>query len=98
MPYVRFMMFLAIGLSGVCMVMKTLLDTLFADWDVVSDLKYVFHAPAFFRRSFSLFEDHHSEREPQKLATRMDRRERPGVQSSQTKPEPPAEREALLLS
>ena len=45
MLYIRFVMCLAIGLMGVSMVLMRLLDTLFADWDVVADIKEAVDKP-----------------------------------------------------
>jgi hypothetical protein len=46
--YVKFMFTLSVGLVGVGMVLKTLLETLFAEWDVVRDMRrawnYAFHS------------------------------------------------------
>lgn len=39
-PYFRFVGCLAAGLAGLCMTLRVLLDTLFADWDVVEDVRY----------------------------------------------------------
>lgn len=39
MLYIRFIIFLAIGLFGVAMLLKTLLDALFVDWDVTGDMR-----------------------------------------------------------
>ncbi|MFC1679508.1 hypothetical protein ACFL2T_04795 [Elusimicrobiota bacterium] len=39
MLYFRFILCLAIGLLGVALLMKTLLDSLFVDWDVTGDVK-----------------------------------------------------------
>ena len=76
MAYMRFMICLAIGLTGVCMVLKTLLDTLFADWDVISDFQMVAHKPSFHHHSAKLLEDEIVDKDAPKLATRMDPRKR----------------------
>lgn len=42
--YLKFMFTLTIGLVGMGIVLKTLLDTLFHEWDVVRDIQRVWHA------------------------------------------------------
>ncbi len=42
--YIKFMFTLTVGLMGVGMVLKTLLDTLLHDWDVVREIKAGWHA------------------------------------------------------
>ena len=37
--YIRFMVALAVGLCGLAIVLKTVIDTLFTDWDAVADLR-----------------------------------------------------------
>ncbi|MDE2293389.1 MAG: hypothetical protein KGL53_15010 [Elusimicrobia bacterium] len=39
MLYLRFLTFMAVGLFGVSLILVTLFDTLFVDWDVVGDAK-----------------------------------------------------------
>lgn len=40
MLYLRFLLCLAFGLTGACMVLTRLLDTLFSDWDAAAYLRY----------------------------------------------------------
>ena len=42
--YIKFMFTLAVGLVGVGMVLKTLLETLLHEWDVVLDIKHGWRA------------------------------------------------------
>lgn len=37
--FLKFMFFLGVGLIGLSMVLKTVLETLFADWDVAAELR-----------------------------------------------------------
>ena len=39
MLYLRFMISMAVGLAGVAMVLKILMDILLIDWDIPADLK-----------------------------------------------------------
>ena len=45
MSYVNFMLCLALGLLGLCMVLKTLLESLVADWDIVKEWRDIFRRP-----------------------------------------------------
>ncbi|MBI3547704.1 MAG: hypothetical protein HY078_01505 [Elusimicrobia bacterium] len=47
--YIRFMLCLSTGIIGVCMVLKTLLDTLFADWNIAEDIMLLLSHPDFWR-------------------------------------------------
>jgi hypothetical protein len=42
--YVKFMFTLTVGLVGVGMVLKTLLETILHEWDVVQDIKAGWHS------------------------------------------------------
>ena len=42
--YVKFMFTLAVGLVGVGMVLKTLLETILRDWDVVGEMRHIWKA------------------------------------------------------
>lgn len=39
MTYFRFLLFLGMGLFGICLVLRILLDRVFVDWDFVGDLR-----------------------------------------------------------
>ena len=42
--YVKFMFTLTVGLVGVGMVLKTLLETLLHEWDVIADVEHAWNA------------------------------------------------------
>lgn len=41
MDFIRFMFCLGVGLIGLCMVLVTVLETLFSDWDVAAEMRVV---------------------------------------------------------
>ncbi|MBI4386462.1 MAG: hypothetical protein HY551_03700, partial [Elusimicrobia bacterium] len=43
-------MCLGFGLAGLCIVLTALIDSLFSDWDVVSDVRLVFRHPSLLAR------------------------------------------------
>lgn len=43
MMYLRFAFCLAFGLAGISILLMTLMDALFVDWDVFADIRKAFH-------------------------------------------------------
>ena len=79
MEYARFLMCAALGLMGVCLVLKTLLDTLLSDWDIQSDLRQALRRPSRVTSLADLIlED--EDTKPAALATRMERSARSGME------------------
>ena len=70
MDYLRFILCLSIGLVGLSMVLTKLLDTLFAEWDVVEDVKSAWHRP---RRSQAQLELQEEGVDKSILVTRINR-------------------------
>ncbi len=56
MLFIRFIFCLGVGLVGLCMVLLTVMETVFADWDVAHDLKVLMRRRRHFVRN--LFERH----------------------------------------
>lgn len=74
MLFFRFMMSLAIGLVGLCMVLKTVLETLLADWDILADIRLIIHDPKVLREAMRGGKPHPEavEASPARLSTRLD--------------------------
>ncbi|MBI5201202.1 MAG: hypothetical protein HY925_06420 [Elusimicrobia bacterium] len=51
MLFIRFIFCLGVGLVGLCMVLLTVMETVFADWDVAHDLKVLFRGRRHFIRN-----------------------------------------------
>lgn len=50
MLFIRFIFCLGVGLVGLCMVLLTVMETLFADWDVAHELKLAWRRNRHFLR------------------------------------------------
>lgn len=71
MLYLRFMICLAVGLIGISLVLKTLMDVLFNDWDVEGDLQKAWQEMSKKSKRYTAPES--ARRRPTRLATRAPR-------------------------
>lgn len=77
MLFIRFMFCLAVGLIGLSMVLMTMLETLFADWDVAAELRLLMKRPQLLRRMFRRHEESGLAAAPEALSTRLNPYGRP---------------------
>lgn len=71
MLYLRFVVCLAVGLAGMCLALKTLLDGFFGDWDIAADLQRSLRRPRRPGRAALSGRLSSPDFEPQKLSTRL---------------------------
>ena len=70
MLFFRFMFCLAVGLTGLCAVLMTVMETLFADWDPVADMRVMMEKPSLLKRVWNQHQDEARQRY-ESLSTRM---------------------------
>ena len=61
MMYTRFIFCLGLGLIGISFVLKTLIDEVFLDWDVVGDIQHYFRELSRRNRYVQFSQDDHTE-------------------------------------